>query len=272
MIIEINSTIADSLSKTELAVVNFINDNEDKLSELSIVDIAFETYSSPATVSRAIRKCGIGGFNELRYKITQKVENEEIHNLNEIMNKSVIEATSVIERMSMTTLLNILHTIRNTKKNRDRILILGRGPTFHAAEELCVKLQVLDYFAVANDDPEIMRMMTKNLRAGEVVIILSLNGETKELIDSARNAKARGATVITLCCSSSSELYEYSKYNLQGYKHSHVAIRNFEVTSRVPLQIMCRILIDFLVERGEKNRKELQTQFKKEIKQNNSQQ
>ena len=44
MIIEINSKIAENLSKTELGVVNYINDNEDKLSELSIVDIAFETF------------------------------------------------------------------------------------------------------------------------------------------------------------------------------------------------------------------------------------
>ena len=46
MIIEINSKIAENLSKTELGVVNYINDNEDKLSDLSIVDIAFETFSS----------------------------------------------------------------------------------------------------------------------------------------------------------------------------------------------------------------------------------
>lgn len=73
-------------------------------------------------------------------------------------------------------------------------------------------------------------------------------GETKELVESARNAQARGATVITLCCSGSSELIQYSKYVMIGYKHSHIAIRNFEVTSRLPLYIMCRILIDFLVE------------------------
>ena len=41
---------------------------------------------------------------------------------------------------------------------------------------------------------------------------------------------------------------QYSKYVMIGYKHSHIAIRNFEVTSRLPLYIMCRILIDFLVE------------------------
>lgn len=127
MIIELSPNILENLSKTELEIVNFINDNEERLSELSIVDIAFETYSSPSTVSRAIRKCGINGFNELRYKLTQKVENKEIHDLNEIMNKSLIEATSVIEHMSLTNLLNILHTMRDAKRKNERILIFARG-------------------------------------------------------------------------------------------------------------------------------------------------
>lgn len=127
MIIELSPNILENLSKTELEIVNFINDNEERLSELSIVDIAFETYSSPSTVSRAIRKCGINGFNELRYKLTQKVENKEIHDLNEIMNKSLIEATLVIEHMSLTNLLNILHTMRDAKRKNERILIFARG-------------------------------------------------------------------------------------------------------------------------------------------------
>ena len=144
MIIEINSKIAENLSKTELGVVNYINDNEDKLSELSIVDIAFETFSSPATVSRAIRKCGINGFNELRYKLTAKTENTEVKDLNEIMNKSLIEATSVIEHMSIPNVLNILHTMKDAK----RVLIFSRGPTHLVAQELSMKLQVLDFFVV----------------------------------------------------------------------------------------------------------------------------
>lgn len=172
MIIELSPNILENLSKTELEIVNFINDNEERLSELSIVDIAFETYSSPSTVSRAIRKCGINGFNELRYKLTQKVENKEIHDLNEIMNKSLIEATSVIEHMSQTNLLNILHTIRDAKRKNERILIFARGLTELVAQEFCMKLQVLDYFAVTNGDPQIMRVMSKNIKKGEVVIIL----------------------------------------------------------------------------------------------------
>lgn len=253
MIIQLNSTIIEQLSKTELEVVKFINENEDRLSELSIVNIAFDTYSSPSTVSRAIRKCGINGFNELRYKLASKAENEEIRDINEIMNKSIVEATSVTEHISMSNLLNVIHCIRETKKNAKRILILARGPSELVAKELCMKLQVLNYLAMTIFDPQIMRIMTQNLQKGELAIILSLNGETCELIDSARNAKVRGISVITLCCSNTSKLYEYSEYSLIGYKHSHVAIRNYDVTSRLPLQIMCRIMVDYLVEINENN-------------------
>lgn len=111
-----------------------------------------------------------------------------------------------------------------------------------------MKLQVLDYFAVTNGDPQIMRVMSKNIKKGEVVIILSLNGETKELVESGKKCTGQRSNCHYTLLLSSSELIQYSKYVMIGYKHSHIAIRNFEVTSRLPLYIMCRILIDFLVE------------------------
>ena len=64
MIISVDYEILKDLTKTELEIVKFININENRLSELSIVEIAEETFSSPSTVSRAIRKCKINGFNE----------------------------------------------------------------------------------------------------------------------------------------------------------------------------------------------------------------
>lgn len=91
MIIEITESIAENLTQTEKSIVKYINQNETKLSRMSIVDIAFETFSSPSTVSRAIRKCGINGFNELRYKLMRPNTDRAIVSINEIMNKSLIE-------------------------------------------------------------------------------------------------------------------------------------------------------------------------------------
>ena len=132
MLIELNKEITEALSKTELEIVRFINENEERMPELSIVDIAFDTFSSPSTVSRAIRKCGLNGFNELRYRLTVKAEEKDIQNMGEVMNKSLIEAQRVIEQISVAGILEIIRYL----KEASRIFVFGRGLTEYVAEEL----------------------------------------------------------------------------------------------------------------------------------------
>ncbi len=244
MLIELNQEKSDRLSKTEQEVIKYINENEKKLSELSIVDIAFETYSSPSTVSRAIRKCGINGFNELRYRLTVKESNTQIQNMGEILNKSLIEAQRVLEQISLTTILDIVGALKGAR----RIFVLARGLTEYVAQEFTLKLQLLDFNVVFFGDPNIMRQKTGNLNSDELVIIFSLNGKTPDLIESARKAKLRNAKVITCCCNEDSELIELSNCNVIGFKHEHDAIRDYEVASRVALHMIARIIIDYLVE------------------------
>lgn len=244
MLIELNQEKAGGLSKTEQEVIRFINENEARLHELSIVDIAFDTYSSPSTVSRAIRKCGINGFNELRYKLTVKESDTKIQNIGEILNKSLIEAQRVLEQISMTTILDVITVMKNSK----RIFVLARGLTEYVAQEFTLKLQLLDYNVVFFGDPNIMRKKTEDMKMDETLILFSLNGKTPELIESARNANRSKAKVITCCCNEDSELVGLSNYNIIGYKHGHDAIRDYEVASRVALHMVARIIIDYLVE------------------------
>ncbi|EOS27205.1 hypothetical protein C806_00172 [Lachnospiraceae bacterium 3-1] len=242
MLIELNKGITECLSKTELEIVRFINENEERMSELSIVEIAFDTFSSPSTVSRAIRKCGLNGFHELRYRLTVKAEEKDIQNMGEVMNKSLVEAQQVIEHISVSGILEIIKCI----KEASRIFVFGRGLTEYVAEEFALKLQLLDYNAMAVRDPNIMRNKTKRLRADEVIFNFSLNGMTEELIESSKNANLCGAKVLTCCCNDQSPLLELSACSLVGFRHSHKAIKDFEVSSRVPLQIMARLIIDYL--------------------------
>ena len=86
MLLPLTSETLASLTKTEREVAQFINQNEDRLSQLSIVDIAYETFSSPATVSRAIRKCRVNGFNELLYKLASGEQDHQVVEVNEILN------------------------------------------------------------------------------------------------------------------------------------------------------------------------------------------
>lgn len=43
----------EKMTSSEEAVIHYINKNKDKISELSITDIAENSFTSPATVSRS---------------------------------------------------------------------------------------------------------------------------------------------------------------------------------------------------------------------------
>ncbi|HAE62022.1 MAG TPA: MurR/RpiR family transcriptional regulator [Eubacteriaceae bacterium] len=243
MIIKVDYSILQKLTNTEKQVVNYINKNADKLSNMSIVDVAEETFTSPATVSRTIKKCGIDGFAELRYIISKKDnESSSVGQINEILEKSLREVTNTIEQVSINDVLKAVELIRKS----NRIYVTARGLTELAAQEFALKLQLLGFNVFEISDPNIMKNKTKDMKKNELLVIFSLYGNTNELIVSAENAASLGNDVITCCCSEDTPLKELSTIFLKGYKHSSRSIEKYEVTSRIPLNILSRILIDYL--------------------------
>ena len=117
MIIQLNDKIKSKLTSSEEQVIKYINENDNKLVDMSIVDIAEETFTSPATVSRAIKKCGVNGFMELRYNLSKR--KEEINSskdINEIFSKSLIETRQTLENISVNQILEIIELIQKSKK------------------------------------------------------------------------------------------------------------------------------------------------------------
>lgn len=70
MIIRLEEDQWKTLTDAEKSVITYINNNEELIPEKSISEMAEESYTSPATVSRTIRKSGFDGISELRYRIS----------------------------------------------------------------------------------------------------------------------------------------------------------------------------------------------------------
>jgi len=244
MLIRIDHSFYDSLTPTEKQVITFINANPDKIANMSIGVLAEKTFSSPATVSRTIKKCGIDGFAELRYLVSKK--NSELDNsiqVNEILKKSLMEVTNTIENISID---NILQSIELIKK-ASRIYILSRGLTILVAQEFSLKLQLLGYNIFQISDAAIMKKVSTDIKPHELMMIFSLSGTTEELVVSAENAKSVGAKLITCTCGENSPLTKMANISLWGYKHKHTSITKVDVTSRFPLYVLSRVILDYLI-------------------------
>ena len=246
MIIQINKTVYQSLSESERCVIDFINQNEAKIPLLSITSIAEKTFTSPATVTRAIQKCGFQGISELRYRLSQETQNEQSsespYAVNEILDKTFRECTKTIDNLNITSILQAIDYIKNSK----RIFICARGFTSLIAEEFQMYLQLLGYDAVIMKDVMWMIHAEKIITSDDTLIILSIQNSTKELAKAARLAKRVGANVVTCCCKTPTDLEQYSDITLVGHSELIMNTRGQTVYSRIPLMIISRTIIEYL--------------------------
>ena len=132
-------------------------------------------------------------------------------------------------------------------KNANRIYILSRGLTELVAQEFGLKLQILGYNIFSISDPAIMQKITNEIKQDELLFVFSLSGHTEELISSVENAVSLGAKIVCCTCGhDDAPLATLAQVTLFGYKHQHVSIKKVDVTSRFPLYVLSRIIIDYL--------------------------
>ena len=153
MIFQIDKTIYEQLSETERYIVDFISQNEDKISYLSITNIADKTFSSSATVSRTIQKCGFKGIAELRYLISKedkdKSKNVSPYAINKLLDKVYQESTQTIENIPIPAILKAIDHINNAEK----IFIYARAFTAMFAEHFQIPLRTVEEWEAGRRKP-----------------------------------------------------------------------------------------------------------------------
>lgn len=244
MLIEVTEVEKELLSQTDLNIVQWINEHENEIYNLSISEIANATFTSASTVSRAIKKCGFSGIAEMRYKLSSQNNNiVDGKIVNQIMNNLLTECKDTIEGLEVDTIQQIIHHIKAAK----RIYVIARGTTTPIARYFELQLHLLGYNVFVLEDSLLMQLSNKLFDKEDLVIIFSVKNSTPELAIAARHAKENNATVVTCCCVNGTLLKQYSDvYAYCRHKNTHV-IEGFNIMSNLPLHLISRIIIDYLM-------------------------
>lgn len=190
MLTEIKEREKQSLTSAELNVIDWINENEEKIPDMSINEIADASFTSPATVSRAIRKCGFSGIAEMKYKISSQMNYiVEGKIVNEIFEKSITECKKTIEALDVDMILRVIRYIRFSEK----IYILARGTTALIARDFEFQLQLLGYNAFVLSDSQIMRNSKKLFKENDIVMIFLIKKQYSRIGNVSKICKRSGS-------------------------------------------------------------------------------
>lgn len=176
--------LRNGLTKSEEAILDFIEDNFNEIPEYSVIELSKVTYSSQATINRLCKKLGLEGFSELKYSIAQDLEamkNSSKSHINDI--------SFYIKNIDFTSGVDVVQILKENKK----ILIYGLGASQITGAYLQRQLLYLGYQAILVSEEKMLEHFNDF-----TLLILSSSGETPRIKHAAKKFKESGSKVISI--------------------------------------------------------------------------
>ena len=196
--LEIIKSCYPSLSKTEKKVADYFIEQKGEIIYKTLLEIAKAINVGEATIIRFVKRIGFSGFQELKLEIAKeaKPENEENYE-------------NYIDRIAA----NMLETITNTKTvltqenldiaidlimKSDKLYFYGVGTSGLTANEAQNRFMRMGKIGNAITDNHFQMMYSATCSKNDLVIVFSLSGSTKDIIESVRLAKRENAKIIAV--------------------------------------------------------------------------
>lgn len=236
------------LSSAELHLWNIVENNPDKIAKMSIVKLSQFAHVSTATIVRTMQKMGYSGYTSYRESLKLKsnssssfsVLNDADDKIRSVITKNEIEMNNTLHNLSYSTLEDSISMTKQAKL----VYIFARGLSESIANEMMVKLQLTGKYCEFHSDPNIIKTIAKKIKPDSLVIFITLNGETEELVAAAKILNKNDIPILTFSTNSNGSISHYSTLSFIGYQSKTNYFPEYEVRSRLPLQIMTRIFSD----------------------------
>lgn len=212
-------------TESERDVLVFLLNQTREATAIDIHTLAKKCYCSPATIVRICKKNGFKGFKELKLALlndldfSQELEEANIQSIGSESLQSIIvnalnENIHAIQNTYSLLDLQELNAVVDLIASCRYVYLFGIGASFLVARDLQQKLERINKKTILYEDIHLQLVSSTNIEQGEVAIIFSYSGLTKEIIEMAQNIKAHGGTVIAITKYGSSKLISLSDYNL----------------------------------------------------------
>lgn len=236
------------LTETESYIWNYIHQHFHAISEMTISELSEAANVSNASIIRTLKKQGYNGFSEFKHDIASKNRDSlQILNhphLSDDTRQSIIKNYQEVIRTLNMMDVEVIEQVLPRLQKAERLVIFARGFSELIASEMLIKFQLTGKYCELHTDPNIIRPVSKRLTADDFVLFISLNGQTRALVDAAKNCREQAVPSLLISSIQTSPLSQLSDFQLIGFKTDLSFFPDFEVHSRLPLAILSRILLD----------------------------
>lgn len=223
-----NSEIIKSLNDLELVLYRYIIKNTEKVTYMRIRELADEAHVSTTTILRFCKKFDCNGYSEFKIKLKMYLQDS---NINAVKNdQSVI--IDFFKKLNTEELDEKIEAVCELISNSSNLVFLGSGTSGILCKYAARYFSSVGKFASYIDDP----YFPANYKTYEncVIIILSVSGETKSVINLINNFKRENCPIVSITNSENCTISKISDLNISYYINQE-KIGISDITTQVPV-------------------------------------
>ncbi len=175
-------------NNVEFAISEYVLSNIDEVKTMGIEELAQKCYTSPATISRYIKKLGYRNYIQFKAEIEGYISyrNQEFNiseESNEMIAQSVINDTiAAVKNLEQLIDINQLVNVTNLMRKANHVYVLGVDYSQVVAQDIQLRFinnfKVILTFVPSGEHNQVLNRMTRN----DLVIFISASGTTKALL------------------------------------------------------------------------------------------
>ncbi len=240
------------LNENDFHILKYILNHQGTCYKLGINELAKKCNVSRTSILRLSQKLDFSGYSEFRVFLKweaekQEEEREDCRSFESLMR----DMESSIKYLKNTDMRNICKLIDEA----DRIFVYGSGTaqTSCALELQRMFISQHRYLTVIRDQIE-FELMLPDLSTDDLIIIISLSGETPSLIPQAQTLSARGIPFISLTNLKNNLLAQLTPYNLYATSQAVTVYPKTELLAFAPFFLVGEALFRSYVDYAEEKK------------------
>ncbi|OTP10223.1 hypothetical protein A5844_001921 [Enterococcus sp. 10A9_DIV0425] len=233
------------LNRVEKNVLDYCLHTSEKVSSMTADELAIETFTSQATITRMAKKLGFKGFQEFKFAIKgyqsferKEVTSDENYSLAPLIKEISQQFTSTLEKIDPILIQSAVAMLKKAK----RIEIFALGQSIPVAVSVNRKLRFLGKNVGHSTDWDELTAISHQLTEQDLAIFISHSGETIGMLNDATRLKEHSVPLLSFIGQSASTLEELSTISFIAEMIT-IYHQDIDLSPRVSIDILLDILI-----------------------------
>lgn len=258
------SNIRSQLSPSELKIADYILSCPEQVTHFSSQELAQQAEVSQSSIVKFTQKIGFKGFTAFKLAVSEDLGRKhaiKTDNVGDLYNgigrdddletmakklaqekiNSIIETTQALDSA-------LLKQVLDTIDGAGRVQLVGIGGSALTAKDLWYKLLKIGVTTLFAQDSHVQISIAHTLGPGDVQLVISYSGASRDVLAAAELAKRNGATLIAVTSFRQTQLRQMADMVLDTVAEEN-ELRISSISSRTAQNTITDILFLGLVQR-----------------------